>query len=184
VIRFASVRYDRVLGPSERDDTVRSLRSTGTDVTSWNAAGGRTYARARLEPAAESAALALLRRDARVDVPALAVLRIEPLWTRALPALFDALGGPGRPAGVVDVRPDGANALILELDCRTTTPALLLALIDVELRAAPGRRITPLIEFDDDVLTAFAGAMLREPDLDRSRLIETYVEPLLRNGAP
>jgi hypothetical protein len=135
-----------------------------------------------LEPAGEAAALALLRRDARVDVPALAVLRVEPLWPRALPALMHALSGPGRPAGVVDARPDGASALIVELDCGTTALALVVALIDVELRAAPGRRIVPVIEFDDDVLTAFAGAALGEPDLDRSRLIETYLEPLLRSG--
>jgi hypothetical protein len=184
VIRFASVRYDGVLGPRERDDTVRSLRSTGADVTSWNVAGGRTYSRVRLESAGEAAALALLRRDARVDVPALAVLRIEPLWPHTLPALFDALGGPGGPAGVVDVRPDGASALVVELECRTTAPALLIALIDVELRAAPGRRIVPLIAFDDDVLAAFAGAMLHEPSLDSSRLIETYLEPLLRAEGP
>ncbi len=184
MIRFASVRYDGVLGPRERDETVRSLGSTGADVTSWNVAGGRTYSRVRLEPAGETAALAFLRRDARVDVPALAVLRVEPLWPSTLPALFDALGGPGRPAGVVDVRPDGDSALIVELDCRTTAPALLLALIDVELRAAPGRRIVPLLPFDDDVLATFAGAMLHEPNLDRSRLIETYLEPLLRGEGP
>jgi hypothetical protein len=170
-----------VLGSGERDETVRSLRSTGADVTSWNVAGGRTYCRVRLEAAGEAAALALLRRNARVDVPALAVLRVEPLWTSKRDALFEALGGPGRPAGVVDVRPDGPSAFIVELNCHMTPPALLLTLIDVELRSAPGRRVVPLIEFDDDVLTAFAGAVLREPDLNRSRLIETYVEPLLRS---
>ncbi len=180
MIRFASVRYDGVLGPRERDDTVRSLRSTGADVTSWNVAAGRTYSRVRLESAGEAAALALLRRDARVDVPALGVLRVEPLWSHTVPALFDALSGPGGPAGIVDVRPDGAAALIVELDCRITPPALVLALIDVELRTAPGRRIVPLLAFDDDVLTAFAGTLLHEPGLDGSRLIETYVEPLLR----
>lgn len=180
MIRFASVRYDGVLGPRERDDTVRSLRSTGADVTSWNVAGGRTYSRVRFESAGEAAALALLRRTARVDVPPLAVLRVEPLWPNAFPALRDALAGPGRPAGVVDARPDGTSAVIVELDCRKTTPAFLVALIDVELRAAPGRRIVPVLAFDDGVLAAFAGTMLREPDLDGSRLIETYLEPLLR----
>ncbi len=182
MIRFASVRYDGVLGPRERDEVVRSLRSTGADVTSWNAAAGRTYSRVRLQSDGEAEALALLRRDARVDVPPLAVLRVEPLWPSALPALFAALAGPGRPAGVVDARTDGARALIVELDCATTSPALLLALIDVELRPAPGRRIVPLFAFDDDVLAAFAGAILREPDLDASRLIETYLEPLLQGG--
>jgi len=30
------------------------------------------------------------------------------------------------------------------------------------------------------VLAAFAGALLAEPDVDASRLIETHLEPLLR----
>ncbi len=183
MIRFASVRYDGVLDPSERDETVRALRSTGADVTSWNVAAGRTYAGVRFPAGAAERTTAHLRSAARVDEPPLAVLRVEPADARTLPALQHALGGPGRPAGVVDVRRDGERALVVELDWRTTAPALLLAAIDVELATAPGRRILPLIAFDDAVLAAFAGAALGEPDLDASRLIETYLEPLAAPGA-
>jgi hypothetical protein len=180
VIRFASVRYDGVLGPSERDETVRSLRSTGADVTSWSVAGGRTYCRVRVNAADESAARAALPRAARVDLPPLGVMRVEPFWPAALPALRHALGGPGRPAGVVDLRSDGSAALVVDFDCRRTAPDLIVAVIDAELRAFPGRRITPVLPFEDDVLAAFAGALLSEPDVDASRLIETHLEPLLR----
>jgi hypothetical protein len=182
VIRFASVRYDGVLGPSERDETVRSLRSTGVDVTSWNVAAGRTYFRARLAAGAEPAALASRGAAVRVDVPPLAILRVRPLWPAALPGVRNALAGAGRPAGMVEVRPDGAGALVVEFDCRGTAPALVVALIDAELKAAPGRRIEPLLPLEDDVLAALAGALLAEPAIDGSRLIETYLEPLLQAG--
>jgi hypothetical protein len=184
VIRFASVRFDGVLGPRERDDTVRALRSTAADVTSWNDAAGRTYARISFDGARADAALDPLREFARVDVPPLAIWRIEPHDAHRRSRLLHALGGPGRPAGIVDARTDGERALVVEFDCARSAPAFVLALVDVELRGSPGRRIEPLLPLEDTDLAALAGALLREPDLSAERLIETHLEPLLARGAP
>jgi hypothetical protein len=174
--RFTSVRFERALAQSERDDVGRLLSSVGATVTSWSVLPGfgRSYALAARDPAA--AALPALS-EARVDEPPILPLEIVPLHAARLPALEAALGGPGRPAGVRECL-RSERSLLVELDESTTPLAFVVALVDVELEAAPGRRILPLLGLRDESLAEFAAAVLREPDLDASRLIETYSEPL------
>jgi hypothetical protein len=69
--------------------------------------------------------------------------------------------------------------MVVEVDTARTSLALVVATIDAELQSAPGRRIVPLLPLGDAALVAFAGALLGEPSLDVSRLIETHLEPLL-----
>lgn len=159
--RFASVRFDGVLGPNERDEATRSYISDGATVTSWKATGTRTYVTFEVGPA--------------LAIPALAVLRVTPNARRRLPALHSALGGAGAPAAVYAAYLDG-DAVVVEFDPRRTSLSLVVATIDAELRAAPGRTIEPLVPIDDDTLCAFAGDVLGEPLLDVSRLIETYLD--------
>jgi hypothetical protein len=176
VKRFASVRYDGVLAPGERQAAARTLASSGAEVTSWSAAAGRTYAGVVFAP---EAPFATERPPVgRIDVPPLVALRIVPDASRALDALVDAFTGDGRPAGLIDARRDG-DALVIELDTTRTPLDLVVAAVDIEIMHVSGRRIQPLLPFDDATLTAFAGALLGEPDLEPARLIETHLEPLL-----
>jgi hypothetical protein len=115
------------------------------------------------------------------DGPAPIVLEIVPQHAERLPALLEALGGPGRPAGIVAVEQRGA-ALRVELDERLTPLRFLVDLVDLELAHAPGRRITPLLPLADESLAAFAAATLAAPEISASRLVESFVEPLLRGG--
>lgn len=164
--RFASVRFDGVLGASERDEITRAYRSAGATVTSWAASATRSYVTLAFAPGAD-------------DVPpALAVLRVTPRAPCMVRALECALGGAGRPAGSADVYRDG-DAVVIELDPERSSVALVVATIDVELGPAPGRTIEALVPLDDATLTAYAGFLLGEPALDASRLIETYLEPLI-----
>ncbi|MBD5653822.1 MAG: hypothetical protein IAI50_01420, partial [Candidatus Eremiobacteraeota bacterium] len=55
----------------------------------------------------------------------------------------------------------------------------IVALIDATLERSSGRTIEALAPLDDETLCAFASDLLGEPDLDASRLIETYLEPML-----
>jgi hypothetical protein len=170
-----------MLAPSERAAAVAALDSAGAKVTSWGEGGTyRTYARLQL---AESADLERLRAavDARIDEPALTVLWIAPRESERLPALLQALAGPGRPAGVIEAKLRDA-ALCVELDERVTPLRFLVDVVDLELARAPGRRILPLLPLDDESLTAFAAATLAAPEIDNTRLVERYVEPLLRGG--
>ncbi|GAC1304433.1 MAG: hypothetical protein NVSMB19_15280 [Vulcanimicrobiaceae bacterium] len=181
VKRFASVRFDGVLDVSQRADATRALRSAGATVTSWNGCGDRTYATLTLAGDEPGTALPLLPR-AEIVTPPLLVVRIVPEAPRTLGALERALGGAGRPAGIRDVRlVDGA--VVVECDAALTTLATLVALVDVELATAPGRTIEPLVGLDDDALVAFAGAMLAEPGLDASRLIEPHRDRALAASA-
>jgi hypothetical protein len=181
VKHYAGVRFADVLAPSERGALTRKLGSAGAAATSWNVAAERSYALVSLPDAAALDALhACLGEafpEARIDEPPQVVLRVWPERERDLPGLAHALSGAGRPAGVTRGATDG-NALVIEVDVRTTPLSSILALIDVELRGA-GRRIEPVLPLADDVLAEVAGGILGEPQLDRSRLLETHLEALL-----
>ena len=180
--RFASVTFDGVLAACERDDCTRLVGSLGATVTSWNASTYRTYASVELASGADIAAIAH-GANARVDEPALVVLRVTPRFADRLRGLLDAFAGAGRPVGVRDARVDFDGAVAIEIDATQTAPLVTLALIDVETGGPALRRIEALVTFSDAMLAAFAGAALREPTLDASRIIETYLEPLLAGGA-
>jgi hypothetical protein len=173
------VTYDSVLAADERDSASRELASAGATVTSWNAAAGRTYAAIVCAPDASLGAEET--PGVRFSEPPLAVVRVEPDAARNVGTLHGAFSGPGRLNGVLDARIDG-SAVVIEVDTAVTPLALVVAAIDAELSSSPGRRIVPLLPLDDATLVALAGALLCEPDLTVSRLIETHLEPLL--GAP
>ena len=181
--RLASVRFDRVLADAERAEAARVMLSAEAKVGSWNvqSAAGRTYALLSLGLETDAQALGGALR-ARIDEPALVVLSIAVPERRALEALGEALGGAGRPAGVVDCRLAG-DALLVELDESSTPLSLLVDLVDVVLRGAGGRSLFPLLGLRDESLAAFAGTTLAEPALDASRLIETWLERLRPAGA-
>ncbi len=177
--RLASVRFDRVLAKNEGDELTRVLRSAGITAGPWRspAHSGRTYGTLRFEALRDRAPLE--RLGGRVDEPALTVLEIAPDHPERLGALAAALGGTGAPAGVVDCLPLPA-ALLIELDEGRTPLATLLDVVDIELEREPGRRITPVLGLGDERLAALAAALLSDPELDASRLIETYTEPMRR----
>ncbi len=175
--RFASVTIDGVLAACEREAATRTLGSLGAIATSWSTRLGRTYARAVLDADApfEAAATAVA---ARIDAPPLAVWHVVPRFADKLAPLMDALAGPGAPIGMRDARRD-TTSLVVEFDPSATSAAVVLALIDIETGGRALRRIEPLVPLDDATLATLAGAVLGEPELDASRLIETYLEPLL-----
>jgi hypothetical protein len=178
--QFASVRFADVLAASERAAATRTLRSAGATATSWNEAGGRTYALVELAtPDARARTIAALP-DARVSAPPDVVLRITPDLPRRLPALIATIAGAGRPVGIVASAAE-TNALVVEVDVRTTSLATIVTLVDVET-GARARRIEPVLPLDDDTLASFAGAILGESSLDATRILEPYVEAILERS--
>jgi hypothetical protein len=176
VKRLATLCFDGLLSAGERDTTVRTVRSAGGEVTSWNEAAGRSYASVLLAPHASLASA--LPKAASLHVPALFVARVIPADASRLDALEAALGGPERPPGILAVVRE-SSALVLEVDSERTTVPDVLALVDRETAGAQARRIEPLLPVDDAILVRTCAALLGEPDLDTSRLIETYIEPML-----
>ena len=142
-------------------------------MTSWNVCDVRTYATVAL---ARDPDLATLRSAVVgiVDEPPLLVLRVTPTAPHFAAAIAHALGGPGRPAGVLATFAR-ASDVVVECDRSRTSLATLVALVDCELASSPGRRIEPLVGIDDATLVAFAANVLGELDLESSRLIEPHV---------
>jgi hypothetical protein len=169
-----------VLGDGERGELSTALSCHAGRLASWTPYGpaGRTYALVEYSGASPQAALRERYPLARVDEPPLVVLEVAPDRPAAGSDLAACLAGAGGPVGIIAARQAG-EAVVVELDDGRTPLSLVIDLIDAELAASPGRRITPLIALTDGTLSAFAGALLAEPALDPTRLIETYVEPLL-----
>jgi hypothetical protein len=145
-------------------------------VTSWNDAAGRTYASVVLGAGVSCADAA--SGSGRIHEPPLFVARIAVSDATRLAALEEALAGDGRPAGMLAAHRE-SRALVIELDPIRTPLALLVAIVDLETGPGFARRIEPLLPVSDSVLTTLCAVLLGEPALDTTRLIETYIEPML-----
>jgi hypothetical protein len=94
----------------------------------------------------------------------------------ALPYLHDALGGEGRPAGVLAVRPCN-EGLIVEWDPRISGARIVSGVIDVELRRfASGRRTELLSPLPPPVLATIASDSLQTPELSADRVLELLID--------
>ncbi|MGH7727672.1 MAG: hypothetical protein ACREM2_02605 [Vulcanimicrobiaceae bacterium] len=166
--RPGSLRFNAALADDERAAVARTLRPAGIAVARWAPCCGGAVAAVTLAEETERARAAAAAAGALLDVPPLVFLAVR--TGRPLAAL---LGGPARAAGVLAFAPDGER-LELALDARRTPLERFVELVDVALAGA-ARTIEPLLPLDDATLASFAGALLAEPSLDASRLIETQV---------
>jgi hypothetical protein len=178
ITRYASLRFEASIGPSDFDEIVRALSADGVAVASLNVAAERAYAALAIpleyDVATVARTLASALPGARVDEPPLVVLDVRTETAADAERVRDAVGGPGGISGAV-TRAAGERSTIVEIDETRTPLALVLDVIDIELRGR-ARRIVPMLPLDDRTLTRFASARLGEPDLDRSRLIETHLD--------
>ncbi|MBV9104079.1 MAG: hypothetical protein JO060_10850 [Candidatus Eremiobacteraeota bacterium] len=156
----------------------------GARLSGWgtHAEAGVTYA--LVEDVTDDGVRAFRRRFSavRIDEPPLIVLDVEVCDPNAIPRLRQALAGRAAPVGVVSALRTISGVLI-ELDDARTPLAFLMDLIDAEVGPGPAaRRICPLLELPDRALVRLAAATLHVPELDETRLIETYSEPLLKRA--
>jgi hypothetical protein len=85
--------------------------------------------------------------------------------------VVDALAGPGGPVGVVDVAEDGPSVTV-RFDDAVTASELIDDLVAIESIFVPERTAGELAL---DEAAAIAAAGLSDPELDGTRIIETYV---------
>jgi len=85
--------------------------------------------------------------------------------------VVDALRGPGGPVGVLDVHEDGPDVTV-RFDDAVTSADLIDDLVAIESVLVPAR--TPG-EMAFDEAAAIAAAGLGDPELDASRIVETYL---------
>jgi hypothetical protein len=96
------------------------------------------------------------------------VLLVDPL---ARANVVDALAGPGGPVGVLEVVEDGP-AVMVRFDDAITASELVDDLVAIESIFVPARSVRQLA-VDDAAARAAAG--LGDPELNASRIIETYL---------
>jgi len=163
--------------PDERrreaiDETVRLQGGR----TTWRAHPeiGRTYA--LLESAAFDAQAINAVAGTQAYETAVIALAVSPAVPQALPVLQEALGGPGRPAGILACHPF-PGGVVVEWDPDISRAELVLRLIDAELRRfASGRTAEVLAPLPTATIAKIAAEGLRAPEIRLDRVLEVLVD--------
>ncbi|MGC1381994.1 MAG: hypothetical protein WA814_13345 [Candidatus Baltobacteraceae bacterium] len=145
-------------------------------VIEWraNVAAGRSYALLELPDLRD---LEAIRETAggRVYETAIIALAVFPTVPEALPAVLDALGGAGRPAGVVACYRCAGGAIV-EWDLDRSPAEVILGLIDVELgRFRSGRTAELLAPLPAATIAAVAAQGLAAPQIIPDRILEVQI---------
>jgi hypothetical protein len=126
--------------------------------------------------ATDPSELAARLPDARSYDEAIIALAIEPTPRDALPALAEALGGSGAPAGVLEAQIFG-DELVIELQPSVTPPSMLFHIIGVELQRFNGFRRTQLLTaLPVDVVARIAANGLEAHEITAERILESLLE--------
>lgn len=109
------------------------------------------------------------------ETPVIA-LAIRPNVAEALPALHDAVGGRGRPAGVLSCE-TVSGAVVVEWNLDRTPARVVLALIDAELARFHSGRVNELLSpLPLAWWTAIASDGLQAPEIAPDRVLEALIE--------
>jgi len=171
-----TLRFAPQLDDSEVAAADAVVRSCGGSVT-WrhSAACKRTYGLVENAGAACASALREATRAAVFDRPIIA-LAVFPSVEEALPPILHALGGPGRPAGVLACEPCEGGAIV-EWDLELTRYEIVLNLVDIEIDRFRARRVNALLTpLPLDWWTRIASGGLRAPDITPERVLEEQLE--------
>lgn len=171
-----TIRFDGVLGDAQRKELAAELPAGASvhfsDDTRWKRTYGLVEGTALLEPGEAAGSLA----NARWYDDAIIALAIEPTPADALPAILEALSGPGGPAGVLECAVSGGAAIVEFLPSRIT-PSLILNVIDVELRRFRGYRSVALLNpLPAEVSAKIAADGLQASEITTQRILETLLE--------
>lgn len=172
---YLTLSIDGALDDARRvaiDDAVN--REGGTIVWRTSEAAGCSYALLELPDEYDRAAIRAVPGAAAFDGPIIA-LAVFPAVAEALPALVEALGGPGRPAGVLGCRPCTGGAIV-EWDPDVTDPRVVLGLIDVELGRFGSGRVAELLSPMPRALVAkVAASGLHAPQIQPQRILDLRI---------
>jgi len=171
------VRFDGTIDETQRKKMAASLPPGASLKLGQSHAGARrTYGLVEgpdsLEPVEAEASFPQAHRYDGTII----ALAIEPTPADVLPAIEGALGGDGAPAGVLECTIEAETAIV-EFRPELTPPALVLDLVDVELRRFHGyRKVTLLNPLPAAVVAQIASAGLQAPEIAPGRILETLLE--------
>ncbi len=155
------------------DDAVH--REGGKAVWRKSEAAARSYALLELPDSYDSTAIRAASGATAYDRPIIA-LAVFPTVAEAIPALLDALGGRGRPAGIRRCRTCDGGAVV-EWDPDVTDARVVIGLIDLELERFASGRITELLSpLPPAVVARVAASGLDSPQIAPQRILELRID--------
>lgn len=174
-----TLRIDRALSETEKATAAEQCREAGASCLAFlsNERFECTYATFETpRDGVADAICAQLASAAFWDLPVIA-LAIEPFVSDALPFLEEALGGAGKPAGVLRCE-RRAGSVLVELAEKRTSLDVILALVDVELRrfGNAARRVHCLSPLPVQFQACIAARGLAVPGIDSSQILEVLIE--------
>jgi len=172
-----TVRFDSVIDSATQRKISASLPGgSSLQFGAPYAAGARTYGLVQGPPSLEPGEVAQALAGARLYDEAIIALAIDPTPKDALPAIARAFSSDAGLAGVIDSGIAG-NAFIVEFQPARAAPALVLNLVDVELRRFRGyRKVTLLNPLTPEILAQIAAGGLQASEIGPDRILETLLE--------
>jgi hypothetical protein len=153
-----------------------AVRGQGGRAT-WRAhpAVGQSYALLDLPDSYDAQAIRMACGGVMYET-AIIAMAISPAVPQALPRLYEALGGAGRPAGVLSCRTSGGS-VVVEWDPGVSGVDVVMGLVDVELRRfASGRTAEVLAPLPAAVIANIASRGLQAPQIQPDRVLEFLVD--------
>lgn len=173
---YSTVSIDGLLDPKRRAEIDGAVqRAGGTAVWRSSEPAARTYALLELPEGYDHAAIRAVSAGVVYDKAVIA-LALFPALPEALPPVLEALGGAGRPAGVLACRPCPGGAVV-EWDPDLTEARVILGIVDVELRRFASARVAELLSPLPPFLVArLAASGLRAPQIEPQRILELRID--------
>jgi hypothetical protein len=171
---YLTLRVDGSLDEHARKDVDALLAGQrGRAVWHTSSATGRTYALLELPADPDLTGIAAGAKVYQTPIIALAVF---PEVREALPPLLEALGGSGRPAAILTCEPC-SDGMVIEWDPQRTSPAVVLGLVDVELRRFNSGRTAELLSpLPPAVIARIAADGLEAPQIAPERVLEILLD--------
>lgn len=171
---FQTVSFGREASEAERRDVEAAAQAAGGTVA-WRTSARvrRTYGLLALPP---EKTLERAIGGATLHQTAIIALAVFPAVAEALPHLAGALGGPGKPSGVIacTMCPGG---MVVEWEPGRTAAGTIVGLIDVELRRFGSARTAELLApLPPAIVAQIASEGLASPEITQERELETLLE--------
>ncbi|MBV9333297.1 MAG: hypothetical protein JO146_04765 [Candidatus Eremiobacteraeota bacterium] len=172
---YSTLSTDGVLDAQRRgqiDDTVR--RAGGTAIWRSSERASRTYALLELPGGYDHGAMRAAFNGVVYDKAVIA-LALFPTLSEALPFVTEALGGAGRPAGILACRPCPGGAVV-EWDPDVTEASIILGIADIELSRFASARVAELLSpLPPSVVAKLAASGLKAPEIEPRRILELRI---------
>jgi hypothetical protein len=160
-----------------RRDAIEVIARARNGRAMWRftPSAGRSYALLELPDGVDLSEISIAPTEVAYEAAVIA-WAVFPTVPEALPRLYDALGGPGRPAGVLACRPCPQGAII-EWDPDSGGIEIIMKLVDVELRRfGSGRRAELLSPLTPGLSAKIAASGMSAPEIAEDRILELLID--------